>query len=59
MLVLVTSSGFQGRVGGHIVVMKEQCGAWSDFLLTSTFSVILLVLVHPERLSSQLTLNWP
>jgi hypothetical protein len=34
-LLLVTNSGFQGRVGGCVVVMKEQCGACSNFLLTS------------------------
>jgi hypothetical protein len=28
-------SGFQGRVGGNIIVMKEQHGACSDFLLGS------------------------
>jgi hypothetical protein len=27
--------GFQGRVGGRIVMMKEQCGACSNFLLRS------------------------
>jgi hypothetical protein len=27
--------GFQGSVGGHIVMMKEQCGACSNFLLSS------------------------
>jgi hypothetical protein len=27
--------GFQGHLGGHIVVMKEQCSACSNFLLRS------------------------
>jgi hypothetical protein len=27
--------GFQGRVGGHVAVMKEQCGKCSNFLLRS------------------------
>jgi hypothetical protein len=27
--------GFQGHVGGRIVVIKEQCGTCSDFLLRS------------------------
>jgi hypothetical protein len=27
--------GFQGRVGGRIVVMKEQCDACSNFLSRS------------------------
>jgi hypothetical protein len=27
--------GFQERVGGRVVMMKEQCGACSDFLLRS------------------------
>jgi hypothetical protein len=34
-MLLVTNCGFQGRVGGRVVVMKEQCGACSDFLLRS------------------------
>jgi hypothetical protein len=73
--------GVQVHVGGHIM-MKEQCGACSDFLLKSgklhicsqqrreiswivwwrsswksswifsPFSVVLMVLCHPERSSS-------
>jgi hypothetical protein len=27
--------GFQGRMGGRVVMMKEQCGACSNFLLRS------------------------
>jgi hypothetical protein len=27
--------GFQGRVGGRVVMMQEQCSACSDFLLRS------------------------
>jgi hypothetical protein len=38
MLLLVTNCGFQGRVGRHVVMMKEQCGACSNFLLTITLA---------------------
>jgi hypothetical protein len=34
-MLLVTDSGFQGRVGGPIVMMKEQCGVCIHFLLRS------------------------
>jgi hypothetical protein len=34
-MLLVMNSGFQGRVGWRIVLMKEHCGACSDFLSRS------------------------
>jgi hypothetical protein len=35
MFLLDTDSVVFRDVGGHIVVMKEQCGACSDFLMRS------------------------
>jgi hypothetical protein len=35
VVVSHTLCGFQGHVGGHVVVMKEQCGSCSKDLLAN------------------------